>query len=241
MNKVCAQIKTTTRAPGTVVRRTADGALEWVGTFMLVFTVGVGLFSCAPMVILGSGAALVVLIYAVGHVSGNHFNPAVTLAVLLRGRIRLPIAVARWVAQWSSGLLATVAVRAILDPARTTSRREMMADTRVLAPAYLAEFVSACVLSYVVIGIATRDDDGLSRRNDIAVGMGVVLGALGVVALSDGAIHPFAVTVGRAATGLIAWPTLWLFLVTQVVVGASAGIAFLSFGWQMAIDREQRT
>ncbi|PJK19019.1 porin [Mycobacterium goodii] len=242
MNEVCAQrVRETPPKPEMIARRTADGATEWVGTFLLFFTVGVGVFSCAPMVVLGAGAVLVVLIYAMGHMSGNHFNPAVTLAVVLRGRIRLVVAVVRWIAQWSSALSAAVAVRAILDPARTTSRREMVAAARLLAPADLAEFASACVLSYVVIGIATRDSGRLSPRNDIAVGVGVVLGALGIVALSDGVIHPFAGSVGRATTGLIAWPTLWTFLVTQVVVSASGGLAFLSFGWHGAIERNRRT
>jgi aquaporin Z len=57
--------------------------VEFIGTFFLVFTVGVSVRSGAPLAI---GASLMVMIFAGGHISGRHFNPAVTLAVWLRGK-----------------------------------------------------------------------------------------------------------------------------------------------------------
>ena len=63
--------------------------VEFVGTFFLVFTVGAAVGSHSPLAPLAIGAVLMVMVYVGGHVSGGHYNPAATLAVLVRGRIRL--------------------------------------------------------------------------------------------------------------------------------------------------------
>ncbi len=60
--------------------------VEFIGTFFLVFTVGMAVRSGSPLFPLAIGAALMVMVYAGGHVSGGHFNPAVTLVVYLRGK-----------------------------------------------------------------------------------------------------------------------------------------------------------
>src|ERR1700680_2383035 len=102
-------------------RASAKYAAEAIGTFFLVFTVGAAAGSGSPFAPLAIGAVLMVMIYAGGGISGGHFNPAVTLAVLVRRRIGLRDAVAYWVVQFAAGLLAAVVVRAIVDPARVAS------------------------------------------------------------------------------------------------------------------------
>ena len=77
--------------------------VEAIGTFFLVFTVGAAAGSGSPFAPLGIGAVLMVMIYAGGHLSGGHYNPAVTLAVLVRRRIGLRDAVAYWVVQFGAG------------------------------------------------------------------------------------------------------------------------------------------
>src|ERR1700682_5204915 len=79
-------------------------AVEAIGTFFLVFTVGAAVGSCSPLAPLGIGAVLMVMIYAGGHLSGGHYNPAVTMAVLIRRRIGLRDAVGYWVVQFGAGL-----------------------------------------------------------------------------------------------------------------------------------------
>src|SRR5947199_9424361 len=93
---------------------------EFIGTFFLVLTIGctgigAGAGVIAPLAI---GTALMVMIYAGGHISGGHYNPAVTLAALVRGRIGLPDAIGYWIAQLVGGLLAMALARWVLHPAQ---------------------------------------------------------------------------------------------------------------------------
>ena len=74
---------------------------EFIGTFFLVLTIGCTVIGAGSGVIapLAIGAALMVMVYAGGHVSGAHYNPAVTLAVWLRGRCEAKDVVPYWIAQ----------------------------------------------------------------------------------------------------------------------------------------------
>src|ERR1700758_4742626 len=85
--------------------------IEFIGTFVLVFTVGAAARSGAALAPLAIGAALMVMVYAGGHISGGHYNPAVTLAVLVRRRISMRDAALYWVAQFGAGLIAAAIVR----------------------------------------------------------------------------------------------------------------------------------
>ena len=100
----------------TARRISATYVVEAIGTFFLVFTVGAAVGSGSSLAPLGIGAVLMVMIYAGGHLSGGHYNPAVTMAVLVRRRITLREAAGYWGAQLVAGLLAAVA------PATPTTR-----------------------------------------------------------------------------------------------------------------------
>src|ERR1700686_5198554 len=78
--------------------------VELIGTFFLVFTVGASVRSGSSLAPLAIGAILMVMIYAGGHISGGHYNPAVTIAALTRGRIAFGEAVGYWIAQLVAGL-----------------------------------------------------------------------------------------------------------------------------------------
>ena len=96
---------------------------EFIGTFFLVLTVGCTVIPAASGVIapLAIGAALMVMVYAGGHISGAHFNPAVTLAVFTRGRCEAKDVVPYWVAQ----LLAGAAAACVASSAAASSTRRM--------------------------------------------------------------------------------------------------------------------
>src|SRR5207245_6466850 len=90
-------------------------AVELIGTFFLVFTVGTAVASGSALAPLAIGSSLMVMVYAGGHVSGGHYNPAVTMAALVRGRIAPIDAVGYWVAQVVAALIAAVIVRGIVN------------------------------------------------------------------------------------------------------------------------------
>ena len=79
---------------------------EFIGTFGLVFTVGCTVLTHAPLAPLAIGAALMVFVYAGGHISGGHYNPAVSLAVFLRGRLSRGDLIPYWVAQLVAAVVA---------------------------------------------------------------------------------------------------------------------------------------
>src|SRR5918996_4239393 len=82
---------------------------EFVGTFFLVLTIGLSVLGGTPMAPLAIGASLMVMVYMGGHVSGAHYNPAVSLAVLLRGKLQ-PGDVVPYMAMQILGAFAAAAV-----------------------------------------------------------------------------------------------------------------------------------
>src|ERR1700739_1015936 len=124
---------------------------EFIGTFVLVFTRGAAVRSGAALAPLAIGAALMVMIYAGGHISGGHYNPAVTLAVLVRRRIWVGVAVAYWIVQFGAGLLAAAVVRAIVDPARMTTIVTMTLRGQTLVAAFVVEALFTFALCYVAL------------------------------------------------------------------------------------------
>jgi aquaporin Z len=133
----------------------AKYAVEAIGSFFLVFTVGAAVGSGSPLAPLGIGAVLMVMIYAGGHLSGGHYNPAVTMAVLVRRRIRLRDAVGYWIVQFGAGLLAAVVVRTVVDPTRMATAAAMTLTGRTLLAAFVVELLFTFALCYVVLNVAT--------------------------------------------------------------------------------------
>jgi aquaporin Z len=201
--------------------------VEAIGTFFLVFTVGAAVGSRSPLAPLAIGAVLMVMVYAGGHLSGGHYNPAVTLAVLVRGRIRLRDAVGYWLAQFCAGLVAAVVVRTVIDPAQVARPATLTLSSVAVPAAFVAELLFTFALCYVVLNVATSKHHPDNSFYGLAIGFTVVAGAFAVGSISGGAFNP-AVTVGAATMGMFAWPTLWIYLVGQVVAGAAAGAAFLT-------------
>jgi aquaporin Z len=202
-------------------------AVEAIGTFFLVFTVGAAVGSGSPLAPLGIGAVLMVMIYAGGHLSGGHYNPAVTMAVLIRRRIGLRDAVGYWIVQFGAGLLAAVVVHTVVDPTRMAIAAAMTLTGRTLLAAFVVELLFTFALCYVVLNVATSKDHPDNSFYGLAIGFTVVAGAFAVGAISGGAFNP-AVSLGAAVMGMFAWPTLWIYLVAQVLAGIAAGVTFLA-------------
>jgi aquaporin Z len=201
--------------------------VEAIGTFFLVFTVGAAVGSRSALAPLAIGAVLMVMIYAGGHLSGGHYNPAVTLAALVRRRIGLGDAVAYWVAQICAGLVAALLVRTVVDPAQLATTATTTLAGRTLVAAFVVELLFTFALAYVVLNVATSKDHPNNSFYGLAIGFTVLAGAIAVGGISGGAFNP-AVAVGGAVMHIFAWPTLWVYLVAQLVAGAAAGVTFLA-------------
>jgi aquaporin Z len=206
-------------------RSTVKYTVEAIGTFFLVFTVGAAVGSRSPLAPLAIGAVLMVMIYAGGHLSGGHYNPAVTLAALVRRRIGLRDAVAYWLSQIGAGLIAALLVRTVIDPTQTTATTTTTLAGSTLLAAFVVELLFTFALAYVVLNVATSKDHPDNSFYGLAIGFTVVAGAIAVGGISGGAFNP-SVALAGAAMGIFAWPTLWVYLLAQVIAGAAAGVAF---------------
>jgi aquaporin Z len=202
-------------------------AVEAIGTFFLVFTVGAAVASRSTLAPLAIGASLMVMIYAGGHLSGGHYNPAVTLAALVRRRIGLRDAVAYWIVQIGAGVLAALVVRGVIDPAERATTATMTLDGRTMLGAFVGELLFTFALCYVVLNVATSKDHPKNSFYGLAIGFTVVAGAVAVGTISGAAFNP-AVTIGAAVMNMFAWPTLWIYLIAQVIAGTAAGATFLA-------------
>lgn len=195
--------------------------VEFIGTFFLVFTVGATIRATAPLAPLAIGAVLMVMVYAGGHISGGHYNPAVTVAALVRRRIGAGEAAGYWAAQLSAGLLAAVVAGATISasPVHTVAPRG-----HGMTSALIVEFLFTFALAYVVLNVATSKDHPDNSFYGLAIGFTVVVGAVSVGDISGGAFNP-AVVVGGAAMGLLGWSTL-TYLVPELIGAVAAGLVF---------------
>ena len=196
-------------------------AAEFIGTFFLVLTIGCTVLPGTPGVIppLAIGAVLMTMIFAGGHISGAHFNPAVTLAVFVRGRCEKGDLVAYWLAQLAAGVVAAFVAMFVTGKSGTP-----MTLANVLA-AFAAEFLFTFVLAYVVVNVATAKGNAGNSFYGLAIGMTVMAGAFAVGGISGGAFNP-AVAVGAALMKLVKFSDTWLHLVADLAGGLAAGFTF---------------
>ncbi|MFL6088402.1 MAG: MIP/aquaporin family protein, partial [Mycobacterium sp.] len=201
-------------------------AVEAIGTFFLVFTIGAAVAAHSALAPLAIGAALMVMVYAGGHLSGGHYNPAVTLAALIRHRIGLHDALAYWLSQIGAGLIAALLVRTVIDPTQAAAATLTLNGPTLLA-AFVVELLFTFALCYVVLNVATSNDHPTNSFYGLAIGFTVLAGAVAVGGISGGAFNP-AVTFAGAVMGIFARQTLWVYLVAQVIASAAAGLTFLA-------------
>jgi len=128
-----------------------------------------------------------VMIYAGGHISGGHYNPAVTMAALVRRRISAADAVGYWIVQALAGIAAGAAARAIVNPLHV---RTLTLSGHALVAAALVELIFTFGLCYVVLNVATSKDQLGNGFFGLAIGFPVLAGAFAVGGISGGAFNP---------------------------------------------------
>ena len=92
--------------------------VEFIGTFFLMFTVGMATATAGAFAPLAIGSVLMVMVFAGAHISGGHYNPAVTAAVLWRRRIGIRDAVAYWIVQFAAAICGSLLARALFGRPR---------------------------------------------------------------------------------------------------------------------------
>ena len=197
--------------------------VEFIGTFFLVLTVGMTVIDpgAGDFAGLAIGTVLAVMIFAGGHISGGHYNPAVTLGVLLRGKVTVNDAVGYWVVQAAAGVVAAIIVT-VMKPAMPA---EALNGSLDVVPALLAELLFTFALVYVVLNVATaRGTEGNSFYG-LAIGFTVLVGAYAVGSISGAAFNP-AVVLGGSIMNIFGWGTIWIYLVAQIAAGAAAAVVF---------------
>jgi len=196
-------------------------AVEFIGMFLFMFTVGMatnrtGAAALAPLAI---GSILMVMVFAGGHVSGGHFNPAVSTAVRLRGRMATNEYLAYLPTQFAAAALAGLLVRYV-------GGHEPHVVVASAGKMLIVEFLFAFALAWVVLHVATaRGTEGNSFYG-LAIGFTVIAGALAVGGISGAAFNP-AIALGAMVTGLLEWSNIWIYLIADLLGAAAAAYAFL--------------
>ena len=198
---------------------------EFVGTFFLVLTIGLTVMNGTPMAPLAIGSVLMAMVYMGGHISGAHYNPAVSVAILIRGKMEPRDLIPYVLAQLSGAILASLTVMLIVG------------DTFAPAPAreaglvvvLLCEALFTFALSLVILNVATDDATAGNSFYGLAIGFTVMAGAFAVGATSGGAFNP-AVGTGPILIDALAgdgiWDHLWIYWAGPVLGGVAAAGVF---------------
>jgi aquaporin Z len=203
---------------------------EFIGTFFLVLTIGctvIGTAGSGVIPPIAIGATLMVMIFAGGHISGAHYNPAVTLGVLVRGRCSASDAVGYIIAQCAGAFVAALVV-GIFKAGVPVTPAELD-----ITKALLAEFLFTFALVYVVLNVATAKGTANNSFYGLAIGSTVMAGAFAVGGISGGAFNP-AVAIGITLMGLSTMANIWVFLVANFAAGIAAAVVFKTLNPQDA-------
>lgn len=195
--------------------------VEFIGTFFLVFTIGCTVIPGSEGVIppLAIGGVLMAMIFAGGHISGAHYNPAVTVAVFLRGKCPASDIVPYIVAQLAAAAVASLAATYLMGQGSPLAIPEV-------PKALLAGFLFTFALVYVILNVATSRANEGNGFYGLAIGFTVMAGAFAVGGISGAAFNP-AVALGFGMMGLVNFTDLWIHLVSNVGGAVAAAYVFL--------------
>jgi aquaporin Z len=211
---------------------------EFVGTFIFLSTIALS-GAAGPLAPIAIGSALMVMVYMGGHISGGHYNPAVSLGAFLRGAIDALTMVSYWVVQLVAGVLAFVF--GYLVSGKTPGIHPGPHVYGVSALAIETLFTLALVL--VVLNVATTMATEGNSFYGLAIGFTVVVAAFAGGPISGGAFNPavgFGATLGAALFQGGSWSSLWLYIVGPLLGGAMGAGLFHLQGWLPGAAEAQR-
>jgi len=204
---------------------------EFIGTFFLVFTVGLNVLGSSPAPALSIGASLMCMIYALGGVSGAHFNPAVTVALTLAGKSPAGDIPHYMAAQLLGGLSASLTYSAITGKAVPLGP----GSGHSMSTAGFAEIMYTFVLCFVVLNVATLSGQHLTNGGKakqiygLAIGFCIVVGGYAIGSVSGGSLNPavsFALDTSSAMKGG-SWMNCLTYTAFELVGAGLAAGAFM--------------
>ncbi len=198
---------------------------EFIGTFFLVLTVGLTVIAQSDFAPLAIGASLMIMVYMGGHISGGHYNPAVSLSATMRGALPgsqyASYVIAQLLGAIAAALIAYVITGRTFAPAPATGATAIAA--------LLVEVLFTFALCLVVLNTAVSRKTQGNSYFGLAIGFTVVVGAFAGGGISGGAFNP-AVGVGpiivNAILGGGSYSALWLYIVGPLLGGALAAAVF---------------
>lgn len=198
---------------------------EFIGTFLFLFTISLAAIGGSPLAPLAIGCALMVMVYMGGHVSGAHYNPAVSLAVLIRGKMTPSDFVQYVIAQLVAGVLAFFAGRWVAGiPVQLAPGVGVQPGQ-----ALLVEVIFTFMLAMVVLNVATAKQTAGRGFYGLAIGFTIVVAAIAGGGISGGAFNP-AVATGATVIDATqnggSWANLWIYWVGPLMGGLIAGLIF---------------
>lgn len=196
---------------------------EFIGTFFLLLTVGTTVIHGDSGVIpaLAIGLMLTAMVFATGHISGAHLNPAITLALWIRGKCSAADVPGYMIGQTLGALAASFLVLFMKGHPAVTP---MQFPDGPLIP-FLAEFLGTFALGFVVLNVATAKANASNSFYGVAIGFTIVGAAFSLGGYSGGAFNP-AVAIGITAMGLNAVANIWIHLVADFLGGIAAALVF---------------
>lgn len=211
---------------------------EFIGTFMLVSSVcGAALFSAPAVgfmaVAFSIGCAVLAMVYAVGHISGGHFNPAVTCGLIAAGRFDGKDAIGYIIAQVLGGVAAAAVFYVILSGAPPLTAPAKWNDFVAISNIYggaghfplmqvaLIEVVLTALFLIVIVGVTSKKAP--AGFAPIAIGLTLTFIHLAAIPVSNASVNPARSTATAIFGGSVALSSLWLFWVAPIVGGVIGG------------------
>ncbi len=209
-------------------------AAEFIGTFTLVSAVcGAALFSAPSAglvaVAFAVGLSVLAMAFAVGHVSGGHFNPAVTLGLVAAGRFDPEKALYYVVTQVAGGLAAAFVFWLILKGAPAGKWNTFAAISNTyggasgfsMAAVFLTEIVITALFLMIIIGATSAKAPGMFAP--IAIGLALTMFHLVAIPVSNASLNPARSTATALFAGGDAINCLWMFWLAPIIGGLIGG------------------
>lgn len=196
--------------------------VEFIGTFFLMFTIGVvvvdqSIGNLAPIAI---GLVLTSMVFAGGHISGAHYNPAVTISFWLRGRFKSSDIIPYIISQITGAISAALIVLYLFG------NSNMQVLELNIIDAIVSELLFTFALVFVILNVATSHGTAGNSYYGLAIGFIVAAGVFSVGKISGAVLNP-AVALGVTTIGFVNIYTLWIYFLANIFGGVLATFVYM--------------